>query len=777
MPGWYIHMEAAKQTVDRLRAGNVPPDFPGGAARAKQLGDMAYKWRNYLAAGALGPDIFFLLPDFHCNTGDVLLTVLKWIREVYEVLDSDFLRQWEKWAQPAIDGVGDILNQISGGTLAELGQAMQELSASMMNAWLDLAAELWDWFGVLSSGVPRGYADNNFFWSDMFHYRKTYAFASQLFQDAAASPAASEQLQAFALGWISHCATDVTGHPFVNAKSGGPYRLHWQRHHLIENHMDAVVYDAQHGGVEPYGELDTSALHFRIAFRTRHDAPYNGADDAPAYNYFTGFPPYNTSNTANANFQRKKFWDVDTADLPDELCNLIIATMEKVYADNPKILLDDPQEFRTGASGRPSVKALQDTYWALYHYVKFSTTGGYSPAHPTPPSVINDHSPPYPPGSDAGASDDQTRGGLPDDDSFSWLDLLFAIFGFILYIGELGVWLATLPAAVLADLLTYPARELLYELAVVPLWSLYMATRRPLVLEGFLHPKHEEIERGLVELGAPGPGTAFDELLAALNAPDGSAPPGPLVEPSGRSAPNQAYGADRAFPRAIIQDDMGVIAQLVKYLIADPFCGAPTQPSEFLRPWKYPERNNAGVRNGWEAALTHPGPWLRGQDATALMGTAPGDATARASFESAADPAATEQACQAHLPFGRHLGDPVDYGVYLAGRLSSGTALPDFNLDADRGYGYRAWDWYRNPAITLVPRVLGDPTSDAKFSFNQPCTIPEGFCEGTPSPKYDPNLELSIHYDAKDPRCVPIQKVTPAEIDQAGLPPTGGPHR
>ena len=206
-----------------------------------------------------------------------------------------------------------------------------------------------------------------------------------------------------------------------------------------------------------------------------------------------------------------------------------------------------------------------------------------------------------------------------------WLDLLFAIFGFILYIGELGVWLATLPAAVLADLLTYPARELLYELAVVPLWSLYMATRRPPVLEGFLHPKHEEIERGLVELGVPGPGTAFDELLAALNAPDGSAPPGPLVEPSGRIAPNQAYGADRAFPRAIIQDDMGVIAQLVKYLIADPFCGASTQPSEFLRPWKYPERNNAGVRNGWEAALTHPGPWLRGQDATALMGTAPGE--------------------------------------------------------------------------------------------------------------------------------------------------------
>jgi uncharacterized protein HemX len=56
--GWYIHMEAAKQAVDRLRLGDVPADFPGGPANAKQLGDNAYKWRNYLAWGAIGPDIF-----------------------------------------------------------------------------------------------------------------------------------------------------------------------------------------------------------------------------------------------------------------------------------------------------------------------------------------------------------------------------------------------------------------------------------------------------------------------------------------------------------------------------------------------------------------------------------------------------------------------------------------------------------------------------------------------------------------------------------------------
>ena len=64
MPGWYVHMEAAKKAADRLRAGEVGPDFPGGATAAQTLGEMAHTWRNYLAAGAIGPDIFFLLPDF-----------------------------------------------------------------------------------------------------------------------------------------------------------------------------------------------------------------------------------------------------------------------------------------------------------------------------------------------------------------------------------------------------------------------------------------------------------------------------------------------------------------------------------------------------------------------------------------------------------------------------------------------------------------------------------------------------------------------------------------
>jgi hypothetical protein len=772
MPGWYIHMEEAKKTVERLRAGDVLSSFPGGVSEAQKLGELGYKWRNYLAAGAIGPDIFFLLPDFRDKEGNVLLKMIDWVRNVYEILDKLFLSKWEKWAQPVIDGVGDVLDQMSGGVLKEIGQGIQEITSAWHNALLDLVSILWDWFGIFANGggVTGGYADSAFFWSDMFHYRKTYAFAKKLFENAN-----SEQQKAFALGWISHCATDVVGHSFVNSKCGGPFRLHWQRHHLVENHMDAYVYDSQHKGIEPYGELDTSALHFRLAFRKRNDQPYGGAEDAPAYDYFSGFPPYDAANTSSANFKRNKLWDLDTGDLPDDLSSLLINTMKDVYNDKePKILTDYDAEFRDNNSGRPSTKTLQNTYWVLYHYVKFSTTHGYSPSKPSPPEVLNDHSLPSLPGSDAGVSDDPTRGDDPDetDDDINILDIILAIFGWIIYLEELAAWLITLPEAVLADILTHDAREILYENYVVPLWSFYMATRVPLVMTGFLKPKHEEILQGLVRLGVSSIGPLQD-VASALSSADGTASTSAnFDEKSGRSKQTDAYGADPAYPRSIIEDDPTIIAKILHYLKPDLFCGLPKQPSEFLRPWIYPERNNANKRNGWEPSRTHPGPYLQGQDAQALLNSDPGDDSARSQFEGAASPIDTEAACDAHLPSGRHMGDPVDYGLYLIGKFTNNENVPDFNLDADRGYGYLCWDWNRDQTKSHIPNVTGG-SSDIKYEYNEPCTVPEGYCEDPPNSRhYDPTFYLNIHYENINPGCNFI-KVTPYDIDKAGIKPEG----
>jgi hypothetical protein len=214
---------------------------------------------------------------------------------------------------------------------------------------------------------------------------------------------------------------------------------------------------------------------------------------------------------------------------------------------------------------------------------------------------------------------------------------------------------------------------------------------------------------------------------------------------------------------------------------APPPCTRADRPSEFLSPWRYPEENHAGQTNGWEPRLTFPGPFLTGADGTVLLNNSPGTIAARAAFEAATNEQSTAAACAAHFPAGSHLGDPVDYGLYLVGKLTdSNSHVPDFNLDADRGYGYHCWDWTRKVGSPFERR-------DTPFTFPEPCTVPELYCEdgklGTPTPAtYDPTIHLSVYYlnqaaqtcDPTDPNYHPTP-VTPAEIASAGgILPGGG---
>ncbi|GAB3900698.1 hypothetical protein GCM10029964_088440 [Kibdelosporangium lantanae] len=230
MPGWYVHLEAAKQTAQRLRDGDIPSGFPLDPTQAQALGEVCHTWRNYLALGSLGPDLFYLLPDFANTRGCVLRQVIQWVIDVWSVIDAQFVGKWEKWIDPIQTNDAQLAGQLKGGLSNQLGAILDELSAAIMSAFEGLLAQMGDWFGVLTSGVPQGYGNDAFYWSDMFHYRRTYQFPYTLFQQALqareAATTDTERLDAdarmaFAVGWMSHCATDVTGHPFTNAKAGG----------------------------------------------------------------------------------------------------------------------------------------------------------------------------------------------------------------------------------------------------------------------------------------------------------------------------------------------------------------------------------------------------------------------------------------------------------------------------------------------------------------------------------------------------------------------------
>jgi hypothetical protein len=786
-------MEAAHETADRLRSGSVPVGFPITALEAQELGEICHTWRNYLALGSLGPDLFYLLPDFADTKGCVIRQIVQWAIDVWSEIDAQFVSRWEKWIGPISTNASQLASQLTGGLAAQLGQILDELSAAIMNAFKGLLAQMGDWFGVLTSGVPQGYNNDGFYWSDVFHYRRTYQFPFVLLQqaraalDAAADDDArhdAEARVAFAVGWMSHCATDVTGHPFTNAKCGGPYRDHWQRHHLVENHIDSQNYSALNSGA-CYGEYGTSALHFWVAFRRRQDGPYAGRDDGPAYDYFTGFPAYDTSDGPTPAASRAAHFDLDSGGLPDHLTDTLMDVMAEVHPDGPKILTLDPQYSASDAAGdpdgRPNADAMAQMWEIVYAYLKMTGRDGLSPRKPEPPSVFTDHSFPTPPGGGGGGvDDDPSRGAdVDDDDSFTLLDLLLALFAWVVYIAEVIIWLATVLPGLIVDIATFPAREVIYWTVVIPAWNLFMLSRRALVMSGFLMPRPEEIDLGLTTLGTSG---GFN-IAAALDDPFGLGASAFVIdEPSGRLTNTSSFGIDLAYPRNIVRDHPADVAQfdLVSALgLTGPLkyagdAGAEFKASEWIAPWRYPLQNQAGQPVAQEGAAAHVGPYSAGDKSTVLLPGTIGDNGARSDLEESRSSEQTFNALDRLLTQNRHLGGPVDYTTYLVGRMIDERAnaefgVADFNLDSDRGYAWHCWDWDRHNLgrDPNQPKARGDwecvpdhiATAQSDFSYAQPCTPPQLFHADHDNPRqtdaagdpldsqwYDPHRDLKAHY-------------------------------
>ena len=845
MPNWYVHIQAAAETMESLRDG-VPPGSPLSQQEAGDLFTAAHDHRNYLAAGALGPDMFYLLPDFQGDKGKGLLALVNVVLTTWQVLDDTFVQQWEKWMSPVLDDANQLADALSGGMAGEAAQVLNLVNAGVSDLAAGIALQMQDVFGLMSSGTQTGVEESAFFWADMFHYRKTYQFARQLYANAlmadadlahggtsavakpAAEPSRVPKQQAFALGWMSHCAADVAGHPFTNAKCGGPYRTHWQRHHVVENHIDGLVYGMRHAPAENYGSLDTAALHLRLAFGKSGPAPDPAKpDDVPLFDYFPGswgYPSYSEGESASDYADRKEKFDQDTEPLPQHLCELLLKTMQDVYtgpsdAAGPRVLAWDADP-NGPPSGRPTTDVLQRMFDLAYRYAKFNTSSGLAPRKPMEPTLIGDHDLPRPPGSLADGTPD-----MDDARPLDILDILLAVVAFSLWLAELAIWVATVLAAAALDVATFPLREQLYQFLVAPAWDLYMMCRLPLVLEGFLSPKPSEVSAGLVRLGADEKG-AIAQLRADLDAPSGVAADLGLAEPSGldprtRGAGAGGFGLDPAYPRAMVTD-------------LDPpwFNGAPPDApltySEFVAPWRYPAHNMAGMRNGWEAPRTHVGPYLQGDDAKSWMnGTMPGSDTARRRFEVATTPAETEAVSAELLPVaGENLGGLVEYGAYLIGQLTGSwlspaqyqahdwqQPLPDFNLDADRGYAYQCWDYTRHAASvppapvvpldsdwpdqwlcapqlwTFLTKLTGKTDDEltamirGMYGYHEPLNVPQRYGQqDNPhhSSRYDP-LKHLVHHYLRQTGFVPPPpgwdgsdiQVGEAEIRDAGMSPTG----
>ena len=303
MPGPFTHIYTARRVADLLAGGGVTDGFtrpadgvlgedqaldPGllaefGPARCAEIMNA---WPKFTALGAIGPDLFFFLQDYKqpevpCDEimlamsilyylddqgrlddpYDGLLTILStisstWagilrlILKIKQAWDA-FLQVWDDTVGRILDAAGQVVDDLTGGLYSEIGDALSQLGKDLIAIAAEELLTSADVFAFFSLGMREGFDEQAFLWSDMTHYRRTSQVPRRLIAHARALLAAAddddrrhgEQLLAYALGWICHVGTDTVAHSFVNEQAGGPFRTHWQRHHLVENHLDASNYE------------------------------------------------------------------------------------------------------------------------------------------------------------------------------------------------------------------------------------------------------------------------------------------------------------------------------------------------------------------------------------------------------------------------------------------------------------------------------------------------------------------------------------------------------
>jgi len=224
------------------------------------VSDILSNNRDIAMLGAIGPDLFFWAPDY--PVVQVFMDIYKAINEMnkaYNDIVGPIVGPFEE-AADAIEeqlvelGLDDTVALIKK-TREELEKTKDALQSTLTTGALatalrgtNLLTDMASLPGVLETifmeFTPRrqyNEPENNWYWFDMLHYRNTGDFAHCLVKYAN-----SPEQQAYALGYMSHIATDLTGHPYVNQIVGGPFRLHCQRHTTVENFIDSRMFDEEY---------------------------------------------------------------------------------------------------------------------------------------------------------------------------------------------------------------------------------------------------------------------------------------------------------------------------------------------------------------------------------------------------------------------------------------------------------------------------------------------------------------------------------------------------
>lgn len=225
--------------------------------------------RGAALLGAVGPDLLFFSPeykafDFFMQVGKNLLEVKKaWgdIKEAINKVIQPIEDAIEEFAAPIVEAVDtvekilplDCINGLAEDVKAAASTFKSAISNTLlagMDEGVDLITDAADlpsfshtiFDNLFTPDRQNGKREWDWYWFDMLHYRNTGLFAKNLMKNAT-----SDVQKSYALGYLTHVAADTVGHAYLNRIVCGPYRMHPQRHVIIENFIDTTTYMNFHG--------------------------------------------------------------------------------------------------------------------------------------------------------------------------------------------------------------------------------------------------------------------------------------------------------------------------------------------------------------------------------------------------------------------------------------------------------------------------------------------------------------------------------------------------
>lgn len=461
MPKYGIHHIVLKEAVTEL--------FVSENEVARDAASIVQSEIPSAFIGSVGPDLFFWGPDYEIvdklyklyrNIADVIEIynkVVEPIRKVKDAVGEPVEDLVETLAPSTVDLIRHLLNEIE--ETAELFKSA--IGTGIFAGVLEGANLLTDAAGIGSLShqffqqfVPdlqNNENEENWYWFDMLHYRYTGDFARNLVQSANTSTE-----KAFAYGYLSHIAADVTGHPYVNQIVGSPYRLNVHRHVTAENYQDSWKYAMYYNG-----ESINQTLFARLGL------PESLPKDVGDLLHSTFINTYSSVNHPKR-LPGDGYYTREQIDLTYEVFYKILKLMESMAVERPTEPFSGVADILADALDR------------------------FSP-------------PPDPPDTQSSACgwDDILSFGLTSSSRECYENFFEEVADWLSYLGELIIWsletLRNLIDLLLTLLLSIPISVLLAILYGIQLlcYQIYRSARMVLSTNGFVMPEPDELDNSI----------------------------------------------------------------------------------------------------------------------------------------------------------------------------------------------------------------------------------------------------------------------------------------